>query len=132
MASIVSNMRQASLYGAKTSFGFAISNGEGDVVLYNVGDLRIYLKPMEGIGVHDVTFMGAGCNSGASLEESHGSYFYYSGIEEIYLVPDDIRIHEIEKVSMINMSAVNKVSTLLTDVDQDTDIGANVLRIKKG
>ena len=117
LASIVSNMRTMavveSLYGAKTSFGFAISNGNGDVIIYNVGSIRPYVKPVKENYVVNVTYLDPDADDLASLEDNNGSFYFYSHIDEVYLVPEEIDKYDIEEASSYNVSANDTVDILL-------------------
>ena len=143
LSSIVSNIRSMatveSLYEAKTSFGFAISNGNGDVIIFNVGSLKHYVKPLDDDFIVDVTFRDPASSDFASLEDNGGSFFHYSRIEEVYSVQDDISEMDIEDASDYRLSAADTVNYLLYSSTSvvlsgeygNVDRAANVLKIRK-
>ena len=119
----------------KTSLGFAISNGRGDAVIFNVGGLNHYIKRQYDDYLVDVTAYDPASTAFSSLEDTNGSFFYYSDVEEIYTVPEGIPEYDIQIASDYKISVGETVNHILYMssylTEECVDKGVNVLKIRK-
>ncbi len=114
-------------------FSFAISDGEGSALIYNIGNLACYIKQEGSDSVYDITSGDPNSYPGTSLDNSNGSFFHYKNVEEIYLSTRHISEFEINDSIRRKEPIKSRVYTLASSRNYDReqlDTGCAVL-IKK-
>lgn len=114
-------------------FSFAISDGEGNALIYNIGNLACYIRQEGNDKVFDITAGDPSSYPGMSLDNNNGSFFHYKKVDEIYLVTRHISEYEIDESIRRNEPVKSRVITLASSRDYDReqlDTGCAVL-VKK-